>query len=90
MGKKRRKKRRDNEREGEGEERKGRERRGDNRKSGTKRVLPSPDTFPSKKLGNNTTPIEGRLGKNTTPIGRRSIGIETESLGGYPAKTTKP
>ena len=90
MGKKRRKKRRDNEREGEGEERKGRERRGENRKSGTKSVLPSLYTFPSTKLGNNTTPIEGRLGKNTTPTGRRSIGIETESPGGSPAKTTKP
>ena len=84
------KKRRENEREGEGEERRGRERRGENRKSGTKRVSPSPNAFPSTKLGNNTTPIEGRLGKNTTPTGRRSIGIETESPGGSPVKTTKP
>ena len=90
MGKKRRKKRIENEREGEGEERRGRERRGENRKSGTKSVLPSPDTFPSSKLENNTTPIEGRLGKNTTPTGRRSIETEIESLGGSPAKMTKP
>ena len=26
-----------------------------------------PNAFPSKKLGNNMTPIKGRLGKNTTP-----------------------
>ena len=67
---KRRKKRRENEREGEGEERRGRERRGENRESDTRNVSPSPDAFPSAKLGNNTTPIKGRLGKNTTPTGR--------------------
>ena len=70
MGKKRRKKIRENEREGEGEERRGRERKRKNRESGTRNVPPSPDSFPSTKLGNNTTPIKGRLGKNTTPTGR--------------------
>ena len=44
--------------------------------SGTKSVPPSPDAFPSAKLGNNITLIERRLGKNTTPTGRRSIGTE--------------
>ena len=87
---KRRKRRRETEKEGEGEERKGRERGRENIKSGTKNVLPSPDVFPSTKLGNNTTPMKGRLGKNTTSKGRRSIGTETESPGGSPAKTTKP
>ena len=70
MGKKRRKKRRENEREGEGEERRGRERRRENRESDTRSVPPSPDAFPSTKLGNNTTPIKRRLGKNTTPTRR--------------------
>ena len=90
MGKKMRKKRRENERKGEGEERRGRERIVENRKSGTKSVPPSPDVFPSMKLGNNTTPIEGRLGKNITRTSRRSIETETESPGGSPTKTTKP
>ena len=70
MGKKRRKKRRENEREGEVEERRGRERRGENRESDTRNVPPSPDAFPSTKLGKNTTPIKGRLGKNTTHTSR--------------------
>ena len=70
MWKKRRKGGRENEREGEGEERRGRERRIENRESGTRSVPPSPDTFPSTKLGNNITPIKGRLGKNTTPTSR--------------------
>ena len=48
----------------------GRERRTENRESGTRNVPPSPDTFPSMKLGNNMTPIKGRLGKNTTPTRR--------------------
>ena len=68
--KKKRKKRRENEREGEGEERRGKERKGEDRESDTRNVPPSPDAFPSTKLGNNTTPIKGRLGKNTTPTGR--------------------
>ena len=70
MRKKRRNKRRDNEREGEGEERRGRERRTENIESGIRSVPPSPDAFPSMKLGNNITPIKGRLGKNTTPTSR--------------------
>ena len=41
-----------------------------NRENGTKSVSPSPNAFPSTKLGNNITPINGRLGKNTTPISR--------------------
>ena len=70
MWKKRRKEERENEREEEREERRGRERRTENRESGTRNVLPSPDSFPSMKLGNNITPIKGRLGKNTTPTSR--------------------
>ena len=38
-----------------------------NRESSAKDAPPPPDAFPSKKLGNNMTPIKGRLGKNTTP-----------------------
>ena len=67
---KRRKEGRENEGEGERDERRGRERRTENRESGTRNVPPSPDTFPSTKLGNNMTPIKGRLGKNTTPTSR--------------------
>ena len=48
----------------------GRERRIENRESGTRSVSPSPDVFPSAKLGNNMTPIKGRLGKNTIPTSR--------------------
>ena len=48
----------------------GRERRTENRESSTRNVPPSPDTFPSTKLGNNLTLIKGRLGKNTTPTSR--------------------
>ena len=55
---------------GEREERRRRERRIENRESGTRNVPPSPDAFPSTKLGNNMTPIKGRLGKNTTPTSR--------------------
>ena len=61
---------RENEGEGEREERRGRERIIENRETGTRNVPPSPDAFPSTKLGNNMTPIKGRLGKNTTPTGR--------------------
>ena len=67
---KRRKEGRENEGEGEREEMRGRERRTENRESGTRNVSPSPDTFPSTKLGNNMTPIKGRLGKNTTPTSK--------------------
>ena len=70
MWKKRREEGRENEREGEGEEMRGRERRIENRESGTRNVPPSPDAFPSTKLGNNITPIKWRLGKNTTPTSR--------------------
>ena len=87
---KRRKRRRETKKEGQGQERRGRERGGENRKGDTKNVPPSPDVFLSTKLGNNTIPMKRRLRKNTTPIGRRSIGTETESLGGSPSKTTKP
>ena len=38
--------------------------------NGARGALPSPDAFPSAKLGNNMTPIKGRLGKNTTPTSR--------------------
>ena len=61
---------RETEKEREGEERRERERRGENRESNTRNVPPSPDAFPSTKLGNNITPTKGRLGKNITPIGR--------------------
>ena len=61
---------RETEKEGEGEERSKREKRGENRESDTKSVSPSPDTFPSTKLGNNITSIKGELGKKTTPTGR--------------------
>ena len=70
MWKKRRKEGRENEGEGEREEIRERERRIENRESGTRNVPPSPDAFPSTKLGNNMTPINGRLGKNTTPTSR--------------------
>ena len=46
------------------------ERRRENREGGTRNIPPSPDAFPSTKLGNNITPIKGRLGKNTTPTSR--------------------
>ena len=48
----------------------GRERRIENRESGTRSVSPSPEAFPSAKLGNNMTPLKGRLGKNRTPTSR--------------------
>ena len=47
-----------------------RERGTENGENGARGVLPSPDAFPSAKLGNNLTPIKGRLGKNTTPTSR--------------------
>ena len=56
--------------EGEGEEMREREREKGNGESGARGALPSPDAFPSAKLGNNMTPIKGRLGKNTTPTSR--------------------
>ena len=71
-GRKEERKKEKNEGEGEREERRGRERRLENRESSTRNVPPSPDAFPSTKLGNNMTPVKGRLGKNTTPISRGS------------------
>ena len=56
--------------EGEREERRGRERRIENRESGRRNATPSPNAFPSMKLGNNITPIKRRLGKNTTPTSK--------------------
>ena len=53
--------------EGEGEERRERERGTENGENGARGAMPSPDAFPSAKLGNNMTPIKERLGKNTTP-----------------------
>ena len=38
-----------------------------NRECGAKDAPSPPNTFHSRKLGNNMTPIKGRLGKNTTP-----------------------
>ena len=67
MWKKRRKGGREKEKE---KKKRGRERRIENRESGIRSVTPSPDVFPSAKLGNNMTPIKGRLGKNTTPNSR--------------------
>ena len=56
------------------EERRGRkeeeENKKKNRESRAKDAPPPPNAFPSKKLGNNMTPIKGRLGKNTTPTHR--------------------
>ena len=56
--------------EGEGEEMREREREKGNGENDARVALPSPDAFPSAKLGNNMTPIKGRLGKNTTPTSR--------------------
>ena len=48
----------------------GREKRTENEENDARGAPPSPDAFPSAKLGNNMTPIKGRLGKNTTPTSR--------------------
>ena len=56
--------------EGEGEGRREKEREKEKGESGARGALPSPDAFPSTKLGNNITPMKGRLGKNTTPTSR--------------------
>ena len=62
---------------GKKEERKKNEKKGEKEREEQKMermaqggALPSPDAFPSVKLGNNMTPIKGRLGKNTTPTSR--------------------
>ena len=69
----------EDEKEGEGrrgrkEKRRGRkeeeEDKDKNRESSANDAPPSPHAFPSKKLGNNMTPIKGRLEKNTTPTDR--------------------
>ena len=53
-----------------GEEEKRRKKKNKNRENSARDAPPSPDAFPSAKLGNNMTPIKGRLGKNTTLTGR--------------------
>ena len=68
-GEGRKEKRRGEKREKEKEKRGG-GRRIKNRENSARDAPPSPDAFPSRKLGNNITPIKGRLGKNTTPTGR--------------------
>ena len=45
----------------------------ENGENDTRDTPPSPDAFPSAKLGNNITPIKGRLRKNTTPTSRDPI-----------------
>ena len=56
------------------EEKKGeKEREKENGEDGARGALPSPDAFPSAKLGNNMTPIKRRLGKNTTPTRRSPV-----------------
>ena len=53
-----------------GEEEKRRKKKNKNRENSVRDAPPSPDAFPSQKLGNNITLIKGRLGKNTTPTSR--------------------
>ena len=55
-----------------GEEEKSRKKKNKNRESSARDAPLSPDAFPSTKLGNNMTPIEGRLGKNTTPTCKKT------------------
>ena len=68
----RKREKRKEERKKREEERKkrGGRRRIKHRESSARDAPPSPGAFPSRKLGNNMTPIKGRLGKNTTPTGR--------------------
>ena len=74
--KRRRKKREEERKKGmEEEERRERGREKEKRERGARGALPSADTFPSMKLGNNITPIKGRLGKNTTPTRRRTAAL---------------
>ena len=58
-----------------GDEEKRRKKKNKNRESSARDEPLSPDAFPSRKLGNNMTPIEGRLGKNTTPTCRRTAAL---------------
>ena len=57
-------------------------------KSGTKNAPLPPDAFPSTKLGNNIT--KGEIREKHNSHRQRSVGTKPESLGGPPAKTTKP
>ena len=63
-GEEERRERRKEERRGRKEEEEDKEK---NRECGTKDAPPPQDAFPSRRLGNNMTPIKGRLGKNTAP-----------------------
>ena len=74
----------------EKEKKEERERRGENRESDTRNVPPSPNAFPSTRLGNNMTPTKGKLGKNITPTSRRQLepNAVPKSLSGSPTKTT--
>ena len=58
----RKKKKREEERK-----KRGGRRRMKNRESSARDAPPSPSAFPSRKLGNNMTPIKGRLGKTQLP-----------------------
>ena len=81
-----RRKREADEKAGEGErgrkngrrKRKEGRRRKKNRESSARDAPPSPDAFPSTKLGNNMTPIKGRLGKNTTPTYKRTVALNLQ------------
>ena len=77
---KKKKKEKGEKRRGEGEKRRGEEekrkkKKKKNRESSARDAPPSPDAFPSTKLGNSMTPIKGRLGKNTTPTCRRTVAL---------------
>ena len=65
-----REKRKEEEEKRRGEEERRKKKNRKNRESSARDAPPSPDAFPSQKLGNNMTPIKGRLGKNTTPTDR--------------------
>ena len=74
-----RRKREADEKAGEEERgRKERRRRKKNRESNARDAPPSPDAFPSTKLGNNMTPIKGRLGKNTTFTCKRTAALNLQ------------
>ena len=67
-------------RRGEGEKKRGekekrRKKKNKNRESSARDAPLSPNAFPSRKLRNNMTPIEGKLGKNTTPTCRRTAAL---------------
>ena len=75
-----------------GEEEKRRKKKDKNRESSARDAPPSPDAFPSTRLGNNMTPINGRLGKNTTPIckkKKKNSNVDPKSSEGSPTKTTR-